>query len=163
MEAEFPTISFGEFVANYQGELLSFLMPVLLLVCWTLIMWLWMYATRIPAMTKAEINPDDARHPGTYADKLPANVRAVADNYNHLHEQPTVFYAVALVLAYVGQGVGMNAFLGWIYVGLRIAHSLVQVTANRVLVRFVLYAISSLVLTALIFNAAMVVFAGGFS
>ena len=62
----------------------EFLYPVLALVVWTLILWLWMYATRIPAMQKAQINPDDARHPGTHGDKLPANVRSVADNYNHL-------------------------------------------------------------------------------
>ncbi|MEL6238619.1 MAG: MAPEG family protein [Pseudomonadota bacterium] len=139
--------------------------PMVALMIWTMIIWTWMYATRIPAMQAARI--DASKLVGSNGEslrkQLPETVNWKADNYNHLHEQPTVFYAVALVLAYVGQGVGMNAFLGWIYVGLRIAHSLVQVTANRVLVRFVLYAISSLVLTALIFNAAMVVFAGGFS
>ncbi|MEL7540791.1 MAG: MAPEG family protein, partial [Pseudomonadota bacterium] len=107
MEMEVPAISFSEFVANYQGELLAFLTPVLLLVCWTLIMWLWMYATRIPAMTKAKIDPDDARHPGTYADRLPANVRAVADNYNHLHEQPTIFYALMVFAALTGGADGL--------------------------------------------------------
>ena len=74
---------------------IHFLYPVLALVVWTLVMWLWMYATRIPAMQKAGINPDDARHPGnSYGDKIPPNVRSVADNYNHLHEQPTIFYAL---------------------------------------------------------------------
>ena len=81
-----------------------------------------------------------------------------AHNYNHLHEQPTVFYAVALLLAMIGQGEGMNALLAWMYAGLRIIHSLVQVTANRVMVRFVLFAISSVVLIALIFHAALAVF-----
>ena len=76
-----------------------------------------------------------------------------AHNYNHLHEQPTVFYAVALLLALIGWGDGMNALIAWIYVGLRITHSLVQATANVVMVRFVLFA-----LIALIFHAAIVVF-----
>jgi len=89
---------------------------------------------------------------------LPDNVNWKADNYNHLHEQPTVFYAIAITLALLGLGDGLNALLGWIYIGLRVAHSLVQVTANKVMVRFVLFALSSMVLIALIVHAAMAVF-----
>ena len=59
----------------------------------------------------------------------------------------------------IGQGDGMNALLAWIYAGLRIGHSIVQVTSNRVLARFVLFALSSIVLMALIFHAGMAVFA----
>ncbi len=138
--------------------------PVLALMIWTMIMWSWMYATRIPAMQKAEIDGTKlvGSNGASLRAQLPDTVNWKADNYNHLHEQPTLFYAVALVLAYIGQGEGMNAFLAWIYVGLRVAHSVVQVTANRVLVRFVLFALSSLVLTVLIYNAAVVVFAAGF-
>ena len=139
------------------------LQPTVALMIWTMVMWAWMYATRIPAMQKAEM--DATRLVGSNGaslrEKLPDTVNWKADNYNHLHEQPTLFYAVALVLAYLGQGDGMNAFLAWIYVGLRVAHSLVQVTANRVLVRFVLFALSSVVLMALIYKAAVSVFSVG--
>ena len=131
------------------------LRPVVALLAWTMVMWLWMYATRIPAMSKAGIAPDDARKTKSLDDTLPAEVQWKAHNYNHLHEQPTVFYAVCLLLAMVGMGDGMNALLAWIYVGLRIVHSLVQATANRVMVRFVLFALSSLILIALIFHAAI--------
>ena len=139
------------------------LQPTVALMIWTMVMWAWMYATRIPAMQKAHM--DAAKLVGTTGSslraQLPDTVNWKADNYNHLHEQPTLFYAVALVLAYIGQGDGMVAFLGWIYVGLRVAHSLVQVTANRVIVRFVLFALSSVVLIALIYRAAVGVFASG--
>ncbi|MBX7535808.1 MAPEG family protein [Qipengyuania sp. GH1] len=131
------------------------LRPVIVLLAWTMVMWLWMYVTRIPAMTKAQIAADEVRRTGTLDERLPEQVQWKAHNYNHLHEQPTVFYAVCLVLAMVGMGDGMNAFLAWIYVGLRILHSLVQVTANKVMVRFVLFALSSVVLIALIFHAAI--------
>ena len=131
------------------------LRPVVVLLAWTMVMWVWMYITRIPAMTKANIAPDDARKTGTLDARLPEQVQWKAHNYNHLHEQPTVFYAVCLLLAMVGWGDGMNAFLAWIYVGLRILHSLVQVTANKVMVRFVLFALSSVVLIALIVHAAI--------
>ncbi len=134
------------------------LQPVVVLLAWTMVMWLWMYAVRIPAMSNAGIEPNDARQTGKLDEALPAEVQWKAHNYNHLHEAPTVFYAVALVLAMIGWGDGMNALIAWIYVGLRIIHSLVQATANVVLVRFVLYALSSVALMALIFHAAIAVF-----
>lgn len=139
----------------------AILQPVVALMVWTMIMWAWMYVTRIPAM---QANPaiDTANLTGTTGAvlraQLPDKVNWKADNYNHLHEAPTVFYAAALVLAFIGQGDGMNALLAWIYTGLRIVHSLVQVTANRVMVRFILFALSSLVLMALILHAAIAVF-----
>ena len=140
------------------NEGMQILGPVVALAIWTMIMWAWMYATRIPAMSKADISPDDAALTGALDKALPANVQSKTHNYNHLHEQPTVFYAVAIVLALLGLGDGLNALLAWIYVGLRVAHSLVQATANKVMVRFVLFAMSSLVLIAMIVHAAMAVF-----
>ena len=141
---------------------MDILAPAVALMVWTMIMWVWMYATRIPAMSKAPEIADPAKLVGTTGpelrDKLPDPVNWKADNYNHLHEAPTVFYAVAIVLAILGEGDGMNAFLAWIYTGLRVAHSLVQVTANRVMVRFCLFAVSSVVLIALIAKAAFIVF-----
>ena len=137
------------------------LQPVIALAIWTMIMWAWMYATRIPAMSNSD-DIDTANltgGTGTDLDKLlPDRVQWKAHNYNHLHEQPTIFYAVALTLAVMGHGDGQSALLAWIYVGLRVAHSLVQVTANKVMARFVLFALSSLVLIVLIFKAAQVAF-----
>jgi hypothetical protein len=139
---------------------MDILQPVVALAAWTMVMWLWMYATRIPAMNAAKVDPDKlARDPDATLDKLlPPEVQWKAHNYNHLHEAPTVFYAVAIVLAIIGQGDGLNAQLGWAYLGLRIIHSLVQATVNKVIVRFFVFALSSLVLIALILHAAMAVF-----
>jgi hypothetical protein len=139
---------------------MDILKPVVALAAWTMVMWLWMYATRIPAMSRAKVDPDSlARDPEVRLDKLlPPEVQWKAHNYNHLHEAPTVFYAVAIVLAIVGQGDGLNAMLGWAYVALRVIHSLVQATVNKVMVRFIVFALSSLVLIALIVHAAMAVF-----
>jgi hypothetical protein len=123
-------------------------------------MWLWMYATRIPAMSAAKVDPDQlAMNPEATLDKLlPPQVQWKAHNYNHLHEAPTVFYAVAISLAILGEGDGLNATLGWAYVALRVIHSLVQATVNKVTVRFAVFALSSLVLIALIVHAAIAVF-----
>lgn len=137
------------------------LQPAVALMIWTMVMWAWMYATRIPAMQN-DPAIDTAKLKGTTGAglraKLPEKVSWKADNYNHLHEAPTVFYAVALVLAFIGQGDGLNALLAWMYTGIRVMHSLVQVTANRVIVRFVLFALSSVVLIALVLHAAIAVF-----
>ncbi|MGC6499192.1 MAG: MAPEG family protein [Henriciella sp.] len=122
------------------------LTPVLILICWTLVMWLWMYATRIPAMQAAQIHPDEARHPHTYGDRLPPNVRAAADNYNHLHEQPTLFYALMLFAAATGSTSSLLLNLAYLYVGLRVVHSLIQVLVSKVMPRFMIFVISTLVL-----------------
>ena len=130
--------------------------PVVALAAWTMVMWLWMYATRIPAMNRLKVDPDSlARDPEMKLDKLlPPQVQWKAHNYNHLHEAPTVFYAIAIVLAIVGHGDGLNAWLGWAYVGLRVLHSLVQATVNKVVMRFLVFACSSVVLMVLIVRAA---------
>ena len=135
----------------------TLLQPVIALVLWTLLIWLWMYATRLPAMQAARIRPDDARFPGSL-DVLPGRVRQVADNHNHLHEQPTLFYAVALAAALAGLGDGLTVALAWGYVGVRVLHSLVQTTVNRVLPRFVLFVAGTLVLAALALRTALAVF-----
>ncbi len=136
------------------------LQPVVALLAWTMVMWVWMYATRIPAMNKAGIDAKNlvGGEGSSLRAHLPETVSWKADNYNHLHEAPTLFYAVAIVLAIVGYGDGINAMLAWAYVGLRIAHSIVQATINRVIIRFALYALSSLALMALILHAAIAVF-----
>ena len=139
---------------------MAILQPVVALAAWTMVMWFWMYATRIPAIGAAKVDLDAmVRDPETSLDDvLPVGVQWKAHNYNHLHEAPTVFYAIAIVLAVIGQGDGLNAQLGWAYVGLRVIHSLVQATVNKVTLRFALFALSSLVLIALVARAVMVMF-----
>lgn len=138
------------------------LQPLAVLAGWTMVMWLWMYATRIPAMGAAKIDSKTLVG-GTGKDldgKLPDKIQWIAHNFNHLHEAPTVFYAVALALALIGQGGGLNARIAWAYVILRVLHSLVQVTVNRVMVRFLLFALSSLALIALTVHLLIAVFHG---
>lgn len=125
----------------------AMLLPVAALVAWTLIMAVWMLATRIPAMKAARIHPQKAVHTGSEAmGSLPSEVRQVADNYNHLMEQPTVFYAVALVLAISGEAAAIDVWLAWGYVGLRVAHSIWQATKNVVMIRFYLFVAASALL-----------------
>jgi hypothetical protein len=133
------------------------LAPVIALLLLTSIVWAWMYITRVPAVRKMQMKLDPQLPKGEQMSQLPASVRWKADNYNHLLEQPTMFYAVALTLALLGAGDGINATLAWVYVGLRVAHSLQQTLWNKIEVRFCLFVLSSLVLITLIVRAAMIV------
>lgn len=142
-------------------KIADILQPAVALMAWTMVMWLWMYVTRIPAMNAAKLDPDSlAKDPTkTLDDLLPASIQWKAHNYNHLHEAPTLFYAVCLVIAVAGAGNGTSATVAWTYVALRVFHSLVQATVNKVTVRFLLFSLSSIALMALIYHAAKIVFA----
>ncbi|MEN9931666.1 MAG: hypothetical protein RIS17_239 [Pseudomonadota bacterium] len=140
----------------------AILVPMLVLAGWTMLVWLWMYATRLPAMSRAGI--DGTRMVGSTGKGLrDALVAAgeeraswVADNYNHLMEQPTVFYATALALAVMGEGGSLAVNIAWGYAVLRILHSLVQILSNRVVVRFAVFALASLCLFGLVLIALSV-------
>jgi len=132
--------------------------PLVVLVLWSFVMWAWLYATRLPAIVKNRIALDPYRPAAEFHARLPAEVRWKADNYNHLMEQPTLFYAVTLTLAVLGEGAGLNAVLAWLYVGLRIVHSLVQATVNVIVLRFAIFVVASLVLLVMAIRAALVVF-----
>lgn len=134
------------------------LAPVIALVLWTFVMWGWMYYTRIPAVLRMKMRLDPEAPRGQQMNELPPHVRWKADNYNHLFEQPTLFYAVALVLAITRDGSTLALTLAWLYVTLRVIHSLWQATVNVIPVRFYLFAASSLVLLALTIKAAARVF-----
>jgi hypothetical protein len=127
--------------------------PVLALIGWTFVMWFWMYATRIPAMQKARVDMAELSRTGAPL-VLPPEVARVADNYNHLHEQPTLFYALALASQLAGAADAANVALAWAYVAARVAHSLVQATNNVIPVRFAVFALGSLLLLALLVRTA---------
>jgi hypothetical protein len=132
------------------------LAPVVALVAWTLIVMAWMLLTRIPAMKKAGITLGTARRGGRGANLdgvLPDDVQWKSHNYNHLMEQPTIFYAIALTLALMDIGHGINLWLAWGYVGFRILHSLVQSTSNIVAYRFSMFALASFCLLGLTVHA----------
>ena len=136
----------------------SMLQPVIALVLWSMVMWAWLYATRVPAMMRARTKLDPALSRDVMLGGLPPRVRWKADNYNHLMEQPTLFYATVLTLALLEQGDALNLGLAWAYVTLRVAHSLIQALVNVILVRFSVFMIASAVLVVLALRAGMAVF-----
>ena len=131
--------------------------PVLALAAWTLFVWAWMLATRLPALRAAGVKLGKLKGgTGRGAEGVvPDRVQWKAHNYNHLHEAPTVFYAVALGLAVISQGNGLNAQLAWLYFGLRVIHSLIQILWNKVIWRLAIYIASQLVVAALVLRGLL--------
>lgn len=136
------------------------LKPVVVLIAWSLVMLVWMVATRLPALKKLGVDLAKVRgsKPGALDGIVPDKTQWAAHNYMHLMEQPTLFYAVALVIAFTGTGDGLNAWIAWGYVALRIVHSVWQATVNQINIRFMLFVLSTLCLAALTLHAAMAVF-----
>ncbi len=132
------------------------LIPVVALIAWSLVMMLWMVATRIPAMRRAGLSLSSAP-PGSRGSQLDGVVDDRAQwkshNYNHLMEQPTLFYAIAITLALMDMGGGLNYWLAWGYVGFRVLHSIVQATVNRLTIRTPLFFLASLCLIGLTIHA----------
>lgn len=132
------------------------LAPATVLVLWTLIMLIWAAATRLPAMKKlggslASAKPGGRGH--NLEGVLPDEVNWKSHNYTHLVEQPTLFYAVVVILAILGP-IPLDALFAWAYVALRIVHSLWQATVNRIPVRFSIFFLSTLCLLMLALHAA---------
>ncbi|HET9235743.1 MAG TPA: MAPEG family protein [Oligoflexus sp.] len=136
----------------------TILVPVLALCVWTFVLWFWMYMTRLPAMRKARIDARKIKRKHEL-DGLPVGVQQIADNYNHLHEQPTVFYALAFYSHLVGVADSLNIQLAWGYVLLRVIHSLIQCTSNYVPLRFMVFTAGSLVLMAIAMRNVLALFA----
>lgn len=137
-----------------QAQILA---PAAVLVLWSIVMLFWMAGTRLPAMKKLGSGLGEAKPGGRGQDLegvVPDKVNWKAHNYSHLMEQPTIFYPTILILAVMGAG-QWDVLLAWIYVGLRIVHSIWQATVNKVNIRFLLFLVSSLALTALAVRAVM--------
>lgn len=129
--------------------------PVIALVCWTLVVMVWLGFERVSNIRRLRLSPDAGKSARELDALLPVRARQVSANYMHLMEQPTVFYAVCLSLQLLGQGADpVNLGLAWGYVGLRVLHSLVHATFNDVRLRFALFLASSAALIALTVRAA---------
>lgn len=129
----------------------TFLAPVIALIIWTLIVWVILYVRRIPAMKAARMDPEQAKSPtGYWKNTLPLKVQAPAHNYNHLLEQPTIFYAFMVWAVLTANMSPIILYLAWAYIGLRVVHSLIQIATGPVMVRFSIFVLSTLCLTGMI-------------
>ena len=135
----------------------AILQPVVVLALWSGVMMLWLARARLPNAKTTRFPEGEIAHPSAMV-HFPTEVRRVGDNYNHLFEQPTLFYAVVLLIAVMGHVDGTAVALAWGFVGLRVLHSLVHATVNIVPLRFGLFILSWLALLGLMVRGAFVIF-----
>lgn len=138
-----------------QAQILA---PAALLVAWTLIMLFWIIPARFGAIGKLPDKSALAAKQGARGNDLegviPDKANWPAHNHTHLHEQPTLFYAVVVILALMGPG-AFDVLLAWVYFALRVVHSLWQVLVNAVPVRFALFLLSTIALIVLAVRAVI--------
>ena len=125
---------------------------------WTMFVFLWLLARRIPAFNAAGIKLGDMPAGMRARDgeaQMPAKANWMSHNYTHLMEQPTVFYPVVVMLALMGDSSSLSVGLAWCYTGLRVVHTFWQANVNTVPVRFALFGLASLCLIILTARAVM--------
>ena len=124
--------------------------PMLSMIAWSGCVMAMLMATRIPVVLKYWGKLQQAMRSDEMRPKLPARMRYVTDNYNHLLEQPTLFYATVVYIHLAGTATALTVSLAWAYVATRVVHSVVQLSVNNVSWRAAIFALSSLILLALI-------------
>jgi len=139
-------------------ETSAILQPVFALGLLTVVMTFWMYVTRISAMKKLRIHPQKAQNTSDLTALLPKEVTRISNNYNHLFEQPTLFYVVSISIALLGHVDTFFVTCAWLFVALRVAHSIVQATVDIVMLRFNLFLVSWLVLATMILRESWTLF-----
>ena len=139
---------------------MSILDPMIAMLAWSGLIVAILLMTRIPAVVKQWGNLQFAKHSDELRPKLPEKFRYITDNYNHIFEQPTLFYAVLIYIQLAHTASQANVSLAWAYVSLRVVHSAIQLTSNNVSWRAASFATSSLILIGMI---SMEIFAAFFA
>ena len=136
----------------------AILAPAAFLAGWSMLVFLWLLARRLPAFEAAGVKlqeiPAGTRGGDSEAD-MPVKANWVSHNYTHLMEQPTVFYPVVIILALLGDASALSVNLAWAYAGLRVLHSLWQLNVNTIPIRFALFGLSTVCLIVLAARAIM--------
>jgi hypothetical protein len=122
-------------------------LPAAAMVVLTFAVWWRMYSTRIGQMKRERIHPQSVATSAQAAARL-TDSRA-ADNFRNLFELPVLFYLAVVVAAQTGFGNGAVLVLAWLFVALRVAHSSIQCSYNKVMHRFYAYVAGGMALWAL--------------
>lgn len=139
---------------------MTMLQPAAALMCWTFVIWFRLYFVRLRTMRQKRIHPQKmATRQARNALVISDRELQTSDNFQNLFELPVIFYAACL-MAYLLQDVSdLSLMLAWSFVGMRIVHSVIHVTYNRVTHRSFAYLIGGLLLLALVLRLATQVFA----
>ncbi|RTE86597.1 MULTISPECIES: MAPEG family protein [Gammaproteobacteria] len=134
------------------------LLPALAMGLFTFLVAIRLMLARVKDMKALKVHPQKGQDTKHLKSLLSEKTGWIADNYNHLFEQPVIFYVACFSLAILDAVHITTLSLAWAYVTLRVLHSWVQTTTNVVLLRFNLFLASWLVIVAmLIFGVLAIV------
>lgn len=131
----------------------AILQPVLAMFVLTAVVWVVLYARRLPAMRKAGVPTQTYTTPDKGAALLPESVAYPANNFRNLFELPVLFYALCLYLYVTGTADATDVTAAWVFMGFRAVHSAIHCTVNIVIWRFGAYLVSTLALFFMIGRA----------
>lgn len=134
--------------------------PVFIMMLLTMAVWIYMYAKRIPFLNSIDLEPNQIT-PTELSRLSPPSVSNPSDNLKNLFEVPLIFYALTLYLYITNQVDSIYLWASWVFVSFRVLHSLVHCTINIVMLRFVLYVISSVSVFFILLRSAYLHFLGG--
>ena len=104
---------------------MSILDPLLAMLAWSGFIVAILLLTRIPVVIKQWGNLQYAKHSDELRPKMSDKFRYITDNYNHIFEQPTLFYAALIYIHLADTASQTNISLAWAYVSVRVIHSLI--------------------------------------
>jgi hypothetical protein len=122
----------------------SIILPVIALVLLTAVVWVRLYVERIRELKQRRIDPQSLATSAS-AGQTMQRVQA-SDNFRNLFEVPVLFYALCAVLASAQHVSSFFVIGAWVYVALRCIHSFIHLTYNRVMHRFAVYVLSTVIL-----------------
>ena len=147
----------GALMTHLDSSALSILRAIFGMGVLSLVMMNWMSWTRLAGMKQEGLTLKDAGHTAQLRTRMPSKVQRVSDNYSHLFEAPTAFYAVALAIVAAGAADQIYAICAWVFLGARVAHSLVQATINVVPLRLTFYLVSWAALAVMIVRGILTI------
>lgn len=119
-------------------------LPACGMVLVTALVWVKLYVDRLGEMRARRIAPQQLASARASANELENT--AAADNFRNLFEVPALFYLLCIALAVTALTTPEFVAAAWVYVALRALHSLIHLSYNRVVHRFLVYAASTLLL-----------------
>ncbi len=129
---------------------MEILQPMFALIVLSGIMVIVLYASRAPLIIKNWGHSQGAKHSENLRPNLPDRLRYITDNYNHLMEQPTLFYAVVVYIFLMNHADSLHVQLAWGYAVLRVIHSVIHLSSNNVSWRALIFGLSSICLIVMI-------------
>ncbi len=111
--------------------------------------------SRLPSIIRHFGHLQGAMHSDELRPRLSPRMRFITDNYNHLFEQPVLFYALVVYLHLSELADDLQVQMAWLYVLARVVHSLIHLTSNNVSARALTFVTATIILIAMILRAGL--------